>query len=67
MAVVSLTMPPQMRTIRRPSVREQLAGLRADLVAAAGESRDPLSAEELVSAARRVNRIIQRVESGDLA
>jgi hypothetical protein len=66
MAVVQFPNSGQVRPIRRPlpSICEQLAGLRTDLVAASGEMRDPLAAEELVSAARRVSYILQRLEAG---
>lgn len=50
--------------VRRPSVRDQLAGLQHDLAVASGETRDPLAAGEFVSAARRVRAIIQRLEAG---
>jgi hypothetical protein len=50
--------------VRRPSVLAQLDGLRADLVAASAETRDPLAADELLSAARRVRAILQRLEAG---
>jgi hypothetical protein len=50
--------------VRRPDLRDQLDGLRADLAAASAETRDPIAAEELVSAARRVRAIIQRLEAG---
>lgn len=52
-----------MRSVRRPSICEQLAGLQHDLAVASGETRDPLAAAELVSAARRVRVILQRVEA----
>jgi hypothetical protein len=48
----------------RPTIRDQLAGLQHDLAVASGEARDPLAAAELVSAARRVRAIIQRLEAG---
>ena len=54
----------RVRPIRRPSITEQLAGLQHDLAVASGETRDPLAAEELVSAARRVRHILQRMEAG---
>lgn len=53
-----------LRLVRRPTLREQLAGLRCDLAAASAETRDPLSAEEFVSAARRLSMIIERMEAG---
>lgn len=56
--------PGRLRIIRRPSVREQLVGLRCDLAAASAETRDPLSAEEFVSAARRLSMILKRMEAG---
>jgi hypothetical protein len=66
MAVVQFPNSVQVRSTRRPlpTIREQLAGLQHDLAVASGEMRDPLAADELVSAARRVRHIIQRLEAG---
>jgi hypothetical protein len=67
MAVIPLfPNPDRVRPVRRPlpTISEQLAGLRTDLAAASAETRDPLAAEELVSAARRVGQILQRMEAG---
>lgn len=64
MAILKFPNSRPVRPIRHPSITEQLAGLQHDLAVASGETRDPLAAEELVSAARRVRHILQRMEAG---
>ena len=49
---------------RRLSFREQLDGPRLDLAATSAKTRDPLAAEDLVSAAQRVSPILRRMEAG---
>jgi hypothetical protein len=50
--------------VRRLSFREQLDGPRLDLATTSAKTRDPLAAEDLVSAARRVSPILRRMEAG---
>jgi hypothetical protein len=56
--------PRRVSPARPPTIREQLAGLQHDLAVASGEMRDALATEELVSAARRMRQILQRMETG---
>lgn len=56
--------PGPLRAVRRPSIREQLDGLRCDLAAASAETPDMQAADEFISAARRLRQIIERMEAG---